>query len=249
MRRRWLLTLPVCASLIAARPAPAQDEARALLERAIKAQGGADKLSKLRTSRTRSRGKIELAGGIEFTQELTVQMPDKLREVTESDVNGMQVKTVTVVNGARAALQVNGKKEVLDDRLKTALREAFEFVQVARLVPLRDRAYTLSPLGEVQVNDRPAVGLRVSRKGMRDTNLYFDKETGLLAKVERRTVDLLSGKEVTEERILTEYKKVNGLPVPGRVTVQHDGRPFLTVEVLEVAHPEAIDDSEFAVPD
>jgi hypothetical protein len=28
------------------------------------------------------------------------------------------------------------------------LREGFQFVQVSRLVPLRDRAYQLAPLGE-----------------------------------------------------------------------------------------------------
>ena len=32
-----------------------------------------------------------------------------------------------------------------------------------------------------------AVGVRVASKGQKDVSLYFNKETGLLAKVERRT--------------------------------------------------------------
>jgi len=53
---------------------------------------------------------------------------------------------------------------------------------VAMLAPLKDKAYTLAPIGEVKVEDRPALGLRVSRKGNRDINLYFDKKTYLRVK-------------------------------------------------------------------
>ena len=51
---------------------------------------------------------------------------------------------------------------------------------------LRDADFQLSPAGEVKVNDRPALGLRVSRKGWPDVNVYFDKESGLVVKAATR---------------------------------------------------------------
>jgi hypothetical protein len=107
---------------------------------------------------------------------------------------------------------------------------------------------TFTRLGEVKVKGRPAVGVTASRKGAKDINLYFDKETGLLAKVEMRRRDLMSGEEVTEERIITEYQEAEGRKVAKKVEVLRDGKAFLEAEVTEVKVLEKVDDSEFAKP-
>ena len=81
----------------------------------------------------------------------------------------------------------------------------------------------------------------------KDLNLYFDKATGLLAKVEKRAIDATSGKEFTEERIVLEYNKPNklGIPTPKKVVVKKDGKKFLEAEVTETTSLEKIEDSEF----
>jgi hypothetical protein len=136
----------------------------------------------------------------------------------------------------------------LTDPIKEALKEAGDMFKMARLLPLRDKAYELSALGESKVNGKAAVGLRVAKKGVKDVNLYFDKESGLMAKVERRTLDVSSGQEVTEERIITEYQKIDNMPVAKKVTVNRDGKKFMEAEVVEVKLLEKIDDAEFTVP-
>src|SRR5438445_204089 len=55
---------------------------------------------------------------------------------------------------------------------------------IRTLVPLKDKAFKLSPGGELKAGDRAAVCLLVSREGYRDALLCFDKETGLLVKSE-----------------------------------------------------------------
>ena len=77
-------------------------------------------------------------------------------------------------------------------------------------------------------------------------SLFFDKKTHLLAKVESRGADPVTGNEVNEERIIAEYTKTkDGVPIPKKVIVKHDGKQFIEAEVLEVNFLEKLDDSEF----
>src|SRR5207302_7326086 len=125
------------------------------------------------------------------------------------------------------------KKLPADDKLAEQLKEGAQMLAVFKLYPLKSKEYELSAIGAAQVNGKPALGIRTSKKGARDISMYFDKETGLLAKIEHRTVDFMSGQEVTEERIITEYQKVDGVPQFKKVLVNRDGKKFLEGEVVE----------------
>jgi hypothetical protein len=135
------------------------------------------------------------------------------------------------------------KGEELDNH-----KEELHAEQVQTLVPLlKNKAFTLHSLGEIKVNDRAAVGVRVVSRGHKDVNLYFDRKTSLLAKVERRTLDD-AGKEITEETILSDYKDVDGIKVPMKAVIHHDGKKFLETETTEFRFLDQIDASEFARP-
>jgi hypothetical protein len=242
--------LPLAASaiLISAGPALAQDDVRVVVEKAIKAHGGAEKLTKFKAGRMKVKGKIELGGGIEITQDVAYMLPDKVREEVNLEVDGNQIKQVVTINGAKVAIEVNGKKIPVPDKVKDAIKDVGYLLSVSRLVPLRAKTFELSPLGEAKVDGKAAIGIRVSKKGQKDMNVYFYKKTGLIAKLEHRTVDPLSGQETTEERIVSEYKDADGIPLPRRVTLRRDGKLFLTAEVLEGQFLESIDDGEFTAP-
>lgn len=247
MRTRLLLALTSCLCSVPVGPAHAQGDARAILDKAIKAHGGEEKLLELKAGRFKTKGKLAVGGGVEFTQEAAYQLPDKVREEVTLNVNGQQVKVVTVINGTRVSVEANGKKVPLTDALKEALKDVTALLQLNQLVPLRGTGYELSSLGEAKVNDKPAVGIRVSRKGARDVSLFFDKGTGLLTKVERRTVDPMSGQEFTEERVILEYRKVDGLPMASRVVLNRDGKPYAELDVMEAHRLKSIDDGEFNI--
>jgi hypothetical protein len=104
-------------------------------------------------------------------------------------------------------------------------------------------------LGEVKVNGKPALGIRVSKEGHKEISFYFDKATGLVAKVERRARDLQSGQEVTEERIITAYQEVGGRKIAKKVEVLRDGNALLEVEVIEARFVERFDDNHFTKPE
>jgi len=224
------------------------DEATDILDKAIKAHGGAEKLAKLKAVRTKTKGTLEVAGGLDFTQEVVVQLPDKFKETMDLNVMGNEVKVVTLLNKEKGSIHVNGKEQPLDDKVKAELKEASHAAQVGQLLPLKKPPFTLTVLGELKVRDKPAVGLKVSAKGFRDIDVWFDKETGRIAKVERRVYDTMSGQEVTEERFVLEYQDFNGQPVAKKVSMNRDGKKFLELEVTDVKFPESIDESEFANP-
>src|SRR5262249_6710689 len=157
------------------------------------------------------------------------------------EVNGQKINVVTVFNGEKVSFKVNGQEMKADDKILAEIKEVGHLVQVSRLVALKDKAYELTPLGEAKVEGKAAVGLRVVRQGYKDISLYFDKESGLVVKMERRGVDPMSGQEFAEERIILEYQKVDDLPVPKKVLVNRDGKKFLELEVLEIKLSETLD--------
>jgi len=249
MRKVLSLSAAACLVLALAGRAPAQDENRGVIAKAIKATGGEKKLAKLKASKSRFKGTGEFAGAtVAMTGEITHEMPGRLRIEVQVEVQGQNLTLLYVLNGKKAWLQALGetmelKGEELDD-----VKEELHAEHVQTLVPLlRDKAYTLDALGEIKINDRPAVGVRVTSKGHKDVNLYFDKGTGLLTKSERRALDDTK-KEVTEESFYSDYKDVDGVKVPMKIVVHHDGKKFVAMEITEHRFLDQIDDSEFARP-
>jgi outer membrane lipoprotein-sorting protein len=228
----------------------AQEEVKAILEKAVKAHGGAEKLNKMKCLQSKSKGKLELFGSsIDMTQEVSIKFAGKFREVAELDVNGQKVKVISVFDGSKASIMANGQPVDVTDKIMEEFKEGAHAMKVGRLTNLlTDKSLQLSLLGESKVEGRPAVGVKIASKGHRDIDLYFDKESGMLVKVQTRKNDLQTMQEVDEERIIKEYQEVDGQKVPKKVLVNHEGKKYLELEVFEVKFPDDIDDSEFQKP-
>jgi hypothetical protein len=127
------------------------------------------------------------------------------------------------------------------------LKEVFTAIRMPHMLPsLREKEFKLSPLGEIKIDDRTAVGMVIARKDYRDVNLYFDKETGLPVKSEVRVTDP-NGQEVAIEYGYRDYKENNGLKHCTRVTVKADGKEF-TLELSDLQPQGKLDVSVFAEP-
>jgi hypothetical protein len=244
-----LLLSGVVAALVAFAPATARaaDEPKDIVAKAIKAHGGEDVL-KHKAARSKAKGKINLpgVGEVEFTQTTAYMLPDKFRDTLELSVGGKSVTVLTLLNGDKLTIEVDGKAVDAPDTAKNSLKDVAYMSEALRLVPLlKDKKYELSLIGEEKVEGKKTTGIRVSAKGQKDISIYFEKETWLMTKIEMRTTDD-SGNEITEERIITEYKKNgNGPPMPKKILVKRDGKTFVDAEMLELEYLEKIDDSEF----
>jgi len=226
----------------------ADEDPKAIIARAVKAHGGEEFLTKHMAARTQNKGKINVpgVGETDFTQEVAYMLPNKFRENIDLNVGGQNIKVSTLMNGDAISIEAAGKAVDVTDSIKKAMKDATEMMTMARLVPLlKDKTYELSVFGEAKVEEKPAIGIRVTSKSKKEITFYFDKKTNLLAKLEHRTVDAGTGAEISEERIVLEYKVKDGIPMPKKVLVKHDGKTFIEAEVVEFTYLEKIDDSEF----
>lgn len=225
------------------------DEAAAILDKAVKATLGDSKDVKKLGYRGKNKGTIHVLGmELEFTSESWVQVPEKFKEVVDMTIGGQKITVASVFDGKKGWIKANDanvdvNKEVLDE-----FKDVAYLMGLSQGIFVRDKTLKLSLLGEVNVNGKPAVGVKISRDGKKEVDFYFDKATGLTAKVERRTRDFQTGQEVTEERILLEYRDQDGRKVPKKVLVNRDGKKYLEAEVLEMTFVEKLDDGDFAQP-
>ncbi len=248
---KFVLPITVfCCAAVLGSAARAEDETRAIVEKAIKAHGGAEKLAKQKKAalQSKGKGKVHQLGGIDITMEVLAQ-DGKARQIIEGEVANTKFKQIVLFDGKKIQIFINGMEIKLGDK-KTdeEIREKVYAEKLTGLVFLKDKGIKLSLLGEVKVKDRPALGVRVSSEGHRDVNLFFDKEKGLLVKTEMRNIDLQSGEEKTEEKILSDYKEFDGFLIPKHITVLHDGKENVTLEIEEAKVVDSLDEDTFTKP-
>ncbi len=246
---RWLLGLAAFALALA--PTRADDQATAVVKKAIDAHGGADALKKAQSGTSTIKGEMTVNGmDLTFTGKVMTALPDKLRLEIAAEVMGQKVDIVQVVNGAKAKNTVNGMAIPLEDAQKDEMKAGLAAREAQTLVPLLDgKRYTLKADKDADVDGKPAAVVVVNGQGLKDMKLYFDKKTGLLVKAERQGLAPGGGGgEVLTESVVSDYKKVDGVVTPTKITIHHDGKKFMTLEVTETKYG-PVPASEFATDD
>jgi hypothetical protein len=248
--RTCLLAAVVCAFVGLSPALAAEPSARDVIQKAIKAHGGEESYTKYKAVQTRNKGTLDLGGGIDFTQETSVQMPGQFKDVMQLTVNGTAITVTTVFDKDKGWIKANGEYVEVKDKLLDALKEGLYRVKVLQLVTLlSDKDFELNVVGEAKVNDRPAVGVRVASKGHNDMTLYFDKEKGLFVKATYQGFDAMSEQQTKDEIVITEYQEINGRQVAKKTTFYRDDKKLMEAESVEVKLLEnKLDDSEFAKP-
>jgi hypothetical protein len=226
-----------------------------VIDKAIKAHGGAENLGKFKAVTFKMKGKFYMGEeGIDFTGEMATQDPGKSRMELSFEIMGKQAKFLQVANGDKGWQQIKvGDMTVKDEELnKEELAEAKEGQyagSVGGLVVLKKKDFKLEPLGEVKVGDKPAIGVRVTHKGHRDISLFFDKKTSLLLKSERVIKDLeKGGEEVTQVELYEDYKDIKGAKHAGKITIQRDGKKHVEAEMSDYKVADKLDDNLFTKP-
>jgi len=237
-------------ALVAARGMRADDEAaaRAIVDKAIKASGGEAELSKYKASSSKMKGTVHTQGmELPFTGEIFSQGAEQQRIEAEIEVENQKFSFVSVLNRDKAWMKIAAETSEMDEDKLVETKEAAHAGWVATLAPLKDKEYKLATVGEAKVGDELALGVRVSRKGRRDVNLYFDKKTHLLVKTETRVKDDETGQEVTEESFLSGHAD-KGLRQAMKLSIKRDGKPYVEAELTEFKAEEKLDDSVFGKP-
>lgn len=242
--RRHLCLVSIVGLILSAGSVKADEaKVRQIVDKALKAAGGADKLAKFPCATFKEKGTYYGQGqGLPYEGVYAVQLPDRF---------SMEIQGVfkLVVNGKQGWTKTgDATKEMTAEELDVSKGNLYHG-WVASLVPLKDKEYKLSEFGADTINGRPAVGVNVNREGRHTVTLLFDKETGLLLKSSTTVRSPENGnKEVVEELFFSEYKEIEGIPTPTKMLINRDGKKFVESEVSEHKLLEKLDDSVFAKP-
>jgi hypothetical protein len=249
----FLAPLACSVLFVASAARAADDTAEAVVKKAIDAHGGADALTKHKAGTYKVKGDMTVAGtDVSFTGDITYELPTKFRMALDADVSGQKLALVQVVNGTKVKNTVNGTATKLGKAQTVELIQAAAMQEISQLTPLLDaKKYTIKLEKDEEVDGKPAAVVLVTGKNFKDTRLSFDKASGLMVKTSRRAVapEAPDDKEVVEDGILSGYKKVEGVMVPGKIAVTHDGKKFMTMTVVETALKEKVDPKNFDVDD
>jgi hypothetical protein len=203
-------------------------DGRALVEKAIKATGGADKLAKHTSATFKGKGTYYGMGdGLPYAGSYAYQWPDKFRMEIEG------VFTI-VLNGDKGWIKEGGEtKDMTKEQLTQQLHDQ-KAGWMTTLLPLKDKAFQIKAIGEAKVGKQEALGVKVTRKDYPEVALYFDKKTGFLVKSTFRTKSPEQKfKEVTQDTYYHNYRDVDGVKLPTKMVVNRDGKVFVEEEVSD----------------
>lgn len=246
MRQHAFILICLAVSVSIAPGVQEQETPAKLLERAYKAYGGFDNLSKARTVHTMAKGTLFVQKTpVEFSSDGYAQLPDKFKSTLECNINGTRLVQTHLIDGDRIALLVNGAEQKLDQQMQKEAKEEIYVDHVVSLLPLKEEKYQLKSLGESMAGGRALVGIEVSSPGHRTVGLYFDKTTGLLHSSKHQAFDPVTRKEVVQERVFSEYKDFNGIWRPTRLLVLKDGEKFMDFRVTRYQLLSKLDERMF----
>jgi hypothetical protein len=224
--------------------AASEKEALALIDRAIKVQGGAAALTKAQQAKRTDTGTQALLGrDVPFVSKVTRSLPDKVRLEIELD---KKVKTKIVLNGDKGWQTEGGPAAAQSAQRVRELREETYVWWLTTLVPLKKSGFTLSTIPDVKVDGEAAAGIKVVRKGHADTRMYFLKRNGVLVKIERRVTE--AGLPVDKEYLYSAYKDFDGVKLHSKELIKVNGRKWTQFTSSDYSFPAKLDAGTFAKP-
>lgn len=226
-----------------------QDKALAVIERAMKAHGGADRIKQLRVAEVKytMRGTMPFLGNpgdVDVTIEETYQLPLQIKKVINGKENGKEFSLAWAINGEKWWYVGKDGKTVVRDEKKDVEGQHRPFIALEYLVNHREFEWS-----EVSEKDGKLTALRAKSEDEDfDYVFRFDKTNGLLVGLASKRVLPKATKETDVEWRLEEYKEIGGVKLPMKHTVYHDGKKACEIHVKQVRFFEKLDERVFVAP-
>ncbi len=227
-----LLAAALCAGGTSARADDAQ--VTQVLDKAIKALGGEEKLGKIHAFTWKAKGKITIQGNDnDMTTEATVQGLDHFHSRFEGEFNGNKMEGHAVLSGDKGWRKFGDQSFDLDgDALKNEKRTVYLLVVPLTILPLKSKDFKVETAPDETIKGKPAAGLKITPPEGKDFTLYFDKESGLPARLVAKVLDW-RGEEFTQETTYGDYKDFGGIKLASKVTTKRDGEDFVRSEITD----------------
>jgi hypothetical protein len=243
------LIVTAVALLLFASPTQAADDPVAIVDKAIRATGGEEKLAKRKAEQWKTKGMIEIMGmKMPYAADYFFQKPGQMRFDVAMEFGGMKIAISAATDGEIAWEKSGDMVREMEEKKGKAFRDNVYTMELSYLLLLKKKDFALAMADEIKIDGKEAVGIKVTSKGHRDVVLYFDKKTGLLAKSVSKIWDEFTDKDVTQETILSDWKEKDGLMYFGKIIIKREGKDFITEEFSEQKSLDKLDPKLFAKP-
>jgi hypothetical protein len=224
-------------------------DATAILDNAIKALGGEDKLSKAQGVSWKAKGTITFQGSDNpMTIQTILQGLDRSRQEFEGDFGGNPIKGVTVLAGDKGWRDFGGNHDALDkDALANEKRRTYLSLVPVTIVPLKGKEFKVEAIPEETVGGAPQVGVKATGPDGKEFSLYFAKDTGLPVREVAKVIGFM-GEEYTQETTFSDYQDQAGIKKAMKIAMKRDGEKFIDQQITEFKLLDQVDTKLFAEP-
>ena len=221
----------------------AQQDVQETIKKAVEAHGGKEALTKAQQFKRTSSGTIFFGQTQKFTDELIVALPWKIKLDIKLDTKENLLMCLEGDNGWSIA---SGFPIDLSKEKIVELKEESYLLQVTNLVSILEPSSKLTSLGESKLMNKPVLGVKVSLASGPEVSLYFDKETNLLTKAERKGKQ--SGVEILKGVQYSEYQTFGAVKFATKETHFLGGNKFVENKNITYIILEKVDASVFKKP-
>jgi zinc protease len=218
--------------------------AKAVVDRAVQAHGGAAKLRGVKDVASRSTMSITTPNGtIDGQIAVSVRMPDKSRiEMTMLGQSGVQV-----LNGDKAWASNGGQIQDLNAEQTQAMKSGIRTQVLPLLSRLAAGEVQVGWVGEDRVGTEAVDVVQVVDPDAM-AKLSFAKGSGLLLRLEQEEPAMFGGGKVPMARLYTDYRPVDGLMVPHRTERQVRGQRLIEDVIQSLSVNKGVAESQFQRP-
>ena len=221
----------------------AQQDAQETIKKAVEAHGGKEALTKAQQYKRTSSGTIFFGQTQKFTDELIVALPGEIKLDIKLDT---KENLLMCLEGDTGWSIASGFPIDLSKEKIVELKEESYFLQVTNLVSLLEPSSKLTSLGESKLMNKPVLGVKVSLTGGPEVSLYFDKETNLLSKAERKGKQ--SGVEILKGVQYSDFQTFGAAKFATKETHFLGGNKFVENKNITYTILDKVDASVFKKP-
>ena len=227
-----------------------ENDAKATVDKGIKALGGEEKLTKAGAYSWKSKGTITFNGSDnEISSNVTLQGLDHFRSEFEGKFGDNDVKGVTVLSGDKGWRKFNDNESEMDADAIVNEKHRINIQAIpTTLVQLKGKGFKVESAPEEKIGDKPAAGIKVTSPEGKDFTLYFDKESGLPVKLVTKVAGFGGGEDFTQETTFSDYKDFDGIKKATKISSKRDGEKFVDVEISEFKVLDKVDPETFTQP-
>jgi hypothetical protein len=238
----WLLGLTLVLTPAHTIRAGDPAEPQALIDRALAAGGGVEKIGSFRA--LVGKGDVE-KDGEKMPVAASFQKPGQIQVRMGKDGALMNF----VFNHDKAWIKASDSPtEEMPESDSNSLKNFFHALSLPdRLIDLKDSQYSLATADSTRSNGDETACIKVTHKDYKDVLLYFNKATGLPAK-SRVLLPGNEGKETWCDFIYSDYKAIQGVKHFMHLEVWHDDSKVMDIKIKELKLLDELDSSTFAKP-